>query len=283
MADCEDRTLTLNDCRLHLLDWGNAGAPPLLLVHGLTQHAHMFDGIARHLRGRFHCIALDVRGRGDSEWAPPETYNLVQYAKDVVALLDALGIEATDYIGTSMGGLTAMALGHLAPQRLRRTVINDIGPELAPAGLRRIAESVARRSASFLSLDALVDEGLLPFYYWLRTRPRAELLELARWGARQQADGSWVSRYDPAVRGAVTPDTPEALKAAADFLWPGFRALPRPVLLIRGAESDLLTRETVAAMRAARADLRVAEVPGASHAPLLDEPEAMAAIDAFLN
>jgi pimeloyl-ACP methyl ester carboxylesterase len=279
-ADYEDRFHEINGCRLHYLDWGNAAAPPLLLVHGLTQQAHFFDALARHLRGRFHCLALDVRGRGESAWAPPESYNNAQYARDVLGLLDALGIARTDYVGTSMGGIIAMTLAREAPQRLGRVVLNDIGPEIALAGVRRINESVAKRAGSFASLEAYIDEGLLPFYYFLKARPREQLRELARWMVREQDDGRWVSRYDPAVRSAVQVDA-AALKAVADFLWVGFKALSGPLLLVRGGLSDLLAPESVRAMRAAQPRLQLVEVPGASHAPLLDEALAVAALDDF--
>ncbi|HEX9842977.1 MAG TPA: alpha/beta hydrolase [bacterium] len=275
-----DRFFAVNGCRLHVQDWGNAAVPPLLFVHGLTQQSHAFDGAARRLRGRFRCLALDVRGRGDSEWAAPESYTLAQYAQDVLALLDALGIAATDYVGTSMGGLTAMAIARKAPQRLRRVVLNDIGPELAEAGLQRIAASVGERSGSFASVDDFIERGLLPYFYWLAARPREQVRELARWGLREQPDGTWRVKYDPAVQGGAASD-PETRRKAAAFLWAGFRAFAGPLLLIRGAESDLLARETVNAMQEAQPGLRVAEVPGVSHAPTLDEPEAAAALEAF--
>lgn len=281
MSDPADRFIELNGCRLHYLDWGDPAAPPVLLVHGLTQHAHAFDGLARHLSPRLRCIALDVRGRGQSAWAPAETYHIVQYAKDVVALLDALDIPAAHYVGTSMGGLTAMALGLRAPERLRRVVINDIGPVLEAAGLERIASSVAGRSGGFASLDEFIEKGMLPFYYWLRGRPMEQLREMARWAVRQGEDGRWIGVFDPATVTTIARD-PESLDKLAEFLWPGFKALAGPVLVVRGAESDLLSRETVAAMQAAKPGTQVVEVPGASHAPVLDEPEALAAVGAFL-
>lgn len=281
MTDPADRFIELNGCRLHYLDWGDPAASPVVLVHGLTQQAHAFDGLARHLSSRRRCIALDVRGRGQSAWAEPKTYNVAQYAKDVVALLDALAIPATDYVGTSMGGLTAMALGLNAPQRMRRVVINDIGPVLNPAGLERIASSISGRAGGFDSLDDFIERGLLPFYYWLRGRPMAQLRELARWNVRQREDGRWIGVFDPAATTGTARD-PESLNKLAEFLWPGFKALPGPLLVVRGAESDLLSRETVAAMQAAQPGMQVVEVPGASHAPVLDEPEALAAVDAFL-
>jgi pimeloyl-ACP methyl ester carboxylesterase len=281
-AEYTDRFITVDGCRLHYLDWGNAGAPPLLFVHGLTQQAHTFDAVARRFRERFHCVAPDVRGRGESAWAAPESYNYGQYVKDVLALLDALGVEATDYVGTSMGGLIAITIARSAARRLLRVVLNDIGPEIGAAGLERIAKSVASRAAgSYRSLDDYIDNALLPQFYFLKGRPREQLREWVRWGLKQQADGSWASRYDPAIQGA-TKDDPASRAARDAFLWEGFRAFKSPLLLIRGAESDLLLPGTVQKMRAAQPGLQVAEVPGASHAPMLDEPEAVAALEAFL-
>jgi pimeloyl-ACP methyl ester carboxylesterase len=281
-AEYADRFITLNGCRLHYQEWGAPDAPPLVMVHGLTQQSHSFDGLARHLAPRRRCIALDVRGRGESEWAPRETYNLVQYAKDVLALLDALGLDTVDYVGTSMGGLTAMALARKAAGRLRRVALNDIGPELGAAGLARIATSVEQRSAgSFADVDDYIEHGMLPAFPFLASRPREVLREAARWNLRQQADGRWISRYDPAIQGGATADDAETKRARDAFLWQGFRALAGPLLLIHGADSDLLLPATVQAMHAAQPGLVVAEVPGVGHAPTLTEPEALAAADAF--
>ncbi len=133
-----DETLALNGFRMHYLDWGNPGAPPLLMVHGLTRQAHAFDGVADRLRERFHCMAIDVRGRGESGWTGAETYNYEQYAADVEAFLAAQGLEQTHYMGTSMGGIIGMHLAVEQPRRFLSFVINDIGPELAPAGATRI-------------------------------------------------------------------------------------------------------------------------------------------------
>ncbi|HKI98675.1 MAG TPA: alpha/beta hydrolase [bacterium] len=283
MPEYTDQFVTLNGCRLHYQDWGDAAAPPLLCVHGLTQQSHSFDGMARHLATRFRCVAMDLRGRGDSDWAPPETYNVVQYAKDALALLDHLGIEATDYVGTSLGGLTAMSIARMAAPRLRRVVLNDIGPEIAAEGLARIAQAVGDRSdARFTSVDDYIERGVLTYFYWLKDRPRDAVRELARWNLHREADGTFRVKYDPAVRGASTP-TPQEVQARDKFLWEGFRAFTGSLLLIRGGESDLLAPPTVQAMQAAQPQLRVAEVPGVSHAPTLDEAEAQAALDAFLT
>lgn len=282
MAEYADRTATINGCRLHYQEWGDASAPPVLMVHGLTQQSHSFDGLARHLAGRLRCIALDIRGRGDSDWAAPESYNLVQYTRDVLALLDSLGIDATDYVGTSMGGLTAMAIARKSARRLRRVVLNDIGPQLSATGLARIAAAVGERSGGdFNSVDDFIERGLLPYFYWLKDRPREAVRELARWSLREQPNGTWRVKYDPAVRAATTDD-PATQQARDAFLWEGFRGFTGPLLLVHGAESDLLDRDTIRAMQEAQPHIKVVDVPNCSHAPTLDETHVLEAIDAFL-
>ena len=278
-TEYSDRYLTLNGCRLHYQEWGNPSAPPLLMVHGLTQQSHAFDSLARQLRGRFHCIALDVRGRGESGWASPETYNVPSYVKDVVALLDALGIERTHYVGTSMGGLIAMTLAVESPGRFLSLVMNDIGPTVNQGGLDRIAAAQGKRTGRFPSVDAYLENGLFPYFYWLKDRPRETLHEMAKWALKRYEDGTFGVKYDPAVSSGV--GNAEVRSRLEEFLWKGFRNLACPILMVRGQESDLLVMETIEAMREAQPAMKLVQIPGVSHAPSLDEPEAVAAFEDF--
>ena len=276
----DDKTIVLGGVRHHYLDWGNPEAPPLLLVHGLTSHGHVFDPLAARLRERFHVLALDVRGRGESDWAPPESYAIPTYVKDVLALLDQLEIPAVHYLGTSMGGLLGMTLAAQAPQRLLSVVVNDIGPVINPAGMERIASRVGRKNGSYATVEEYVDHDLLSYFYFLKDRPRQQLVDQARWYLRQNEDGTYRAKYDPAIGGGTSSD-PEALQKAAKFFWSAWGSITCPLMLIRGAESDLLSPETARAMGEAQPGMKMVEVPGASHAPFLDEPAALAALDGF--
>ncbi len=274
-----DETITLNGFRMHYLDWGGEGLPPMLMVHGLTRQAHAFDGTAGRLRGRFHCLAIDVRGRGESDWTAPETYSYEQYVADVVAFSEAKGLERVHYMGTSMGGHIGMHLASTEPERFASFVLNDIGPEIALAGAARIQEFVTGTPASFPSFEACLEREIERFP-WTGELPREELEASIRHHVRQNEDGSWSLKYDPnIIRGRLTD--PEARKRGQEIMWQGFRALTCPILLVRGATTDLLDMSTVEAMQAAQPAMQVVQVPGVGHAPSLNEPEVVAALERF--
>ncbi len=277
----QDKYIEINGCRLHYLEGGALGAPPLFMVHGLTREAHSFDPVFDLLGERFRCLAVDVRGRGLSEWSAPETYNVPQYRDDMLALLDALGLESVDYLGTSMGGIIAMASAVKEPGRFLRVALNDIGPVIEKAGSARIQghlDSIPEHFASYE--DALAYEiGRFP---WLADRPREVVDAQYRHMIVRGEDGSCRFHYDPGIRlgRAVAP---MAAREQQDRSWAGFRALACPLLLIRGADTDLLSKDTVAEMQAAQPGMTVADVPGVGHAPSLSEPASRAALEAFFT
>ena len=273
-----DQWKSINGVRLHWQDWGPREAPVLLALHGLTQQSHTFDGVAQRFAGRYRCVALDFRGRGESGWAAPETYALPQYAEDVVKLLDALEIPAAHVLGTSLGGLCGLSVGAFHPQRLLSLALNDIGPEIDPAGGARIAAYTADVPASFPTLDAVVDWAR-GRYVWLRRLPRAQVTEQIRWAVREES-GGWRLKFDPAI-GRTPRPAPEVMAAAGELWWKALEALPCPMLLVRGAESDVLSRRTADEMARRQPALVRAEVPGMGHAPMLSEPAAVEALDRF--
>jgi pimeloyl-ACP methyl ester carboxylesterase len=261
------------------LAWDEQGAgPALLCLPGLTRNASDFDDLAAALDGRCRLVRLTLRGRGASDRDPDwRNYNIFVEARDAVELLDHLGLDRVTVVGTSRGGLIAMALAATAKPRLSGVLLNDVGPELAPEGLANImtylgvAPKVASLDAAAAALAA-------------RMGPRFPGLPDARW---RVLAGRWFDagpdglalNYDPGLR---TGFEAAAAQPAAD-LWPLYDALAGlPVAVVRGTNSDLLTAETVAKMRERRPDLIVAEVPDRGHVPFLDEPEALAALDALL-
>lgn len=278
-AILRDAFVTINACRLHYLEGGVPDGPPLLMVHGLTREAHSFDPVFALLAARYRCLALDIRGRGQSDRSDPGQYSIVQYADDVLGFLDALGLGAVDYLGTSMGGLIAMTIADQAPQRFRRLALNDIGPDIAQAGTQRIQghlASIPERFASYA--DAIAYETNR--FPWLAQRPPAEVDAQYRHMIVRDADGTCRFHYDLNIRQGRAFE-PEARRIQSERNWRGFRALACPLLLIRGDDTDLLAPETVAAMQQAQPTLAVAGVPGVGHAPALSEPEAQAALHAF--
>ena len=251
--------------RLAFRDEG--AGPPVLALAGLTRDGRDFDHVAPHLGG-VRLIRLDCRGRGASEWSGPETYTIAREAADAVALLDHLGLERAAILGTSRGGLIAMALTAIAPGRMSGVLLNDIGPEIAPDGLDAIMGYLGLPPPWRSRAEAAVALARLPGF---------EGVPPGRWEAQaatfyaEGPEGLSLS-YDPALRHAVIASgaTP------APDLWPLFEALPAPLAALRGANSNLLTPETFAAMRRRRPDMLAAEVPGRGHVPFLDEPEALA-------
>ncbi len=247
---------------------------PLVCLAGLTRSMADFDDLAPHLPP-LRLIRMDYRGRGASDWTGAETYTVEQEGKDVLALLDHLGVAQAAILGTSRGGLIGMLLGAVARPRVLGLCLNDVGPEIARDGLTRIVDYVGRNPAG------TTHEGLAAL---LARTPGFARVPMARWLAEarklsvETPEGLRLT-YDPALR--------EAFLAAFDGspvdLWPLFDALSGlPLALIRGANSDLLTRETVAKMQARRPDMAFAEVPDRAHIPFLDEPEAVTLIRAFV-
>ncbi len=271
-----DKFITANGLKLHYLDFGGAG-PWLVCIHGLTANAHSFDALAPQLTSKYRVISIDVRGRGDSQWGPPAEYLPQNYVSDLAAMLDQLGATRVTLIGTSMGGIISMTYAGGYTDRVERLVINDIGPEIAPAGLTRIATYVGDAPERFTDLA-----GVAAYYrtiYPATARMRDDdLSEMVRWSVKPAPGGGLTWKMDPAVR---RPMRGGAGQQRFD-LWVPYTRITCPVLIVRGAESDILARQTVERMLAVTKNSRAVEVPGVGHAPSLVEPEAFAAIKEFL-
>jgi len=275
-----DGYFTVSDgLRLHYRDYpGSPDRPPLLCLPGLTRNARDFAALAERHSPRFRVIALDLRGRALSDYDPvPARYNPLTYARDVVELLDELGIDRAIFVGTSLGGLVTMTIAALAPQRIAAAILNDVGPELGQVGIDRILNYIGK-DARFASWEqaaeaiAAAQGSAFPHY-----RP-ADWLATARRNCREDA-GAFVFDYDMAIADAFS-----AVPAPRVDMWPLFAALAQqPLLVVRGALSELLSSEALGKMRIAAPHARIVEIPGVGHAPMLDEPEGAAAIDAFLE
>ncbi len=274
-----DEWITVNGVRLHYQAWGSLGTPALLCLHGLTQQSHTFDGLAARLAGRYRCLALDLRGRGESEWAPAESYTTPQYVDDVLKLLAALGLPAVHLFGTSLGGLIGLSLAAVAPPALLSLGLDDIGPEIDPRGVARVAAYTAAVPESFPTFET-AREWAVAQYSWLAGMPADEVSRAVRWAVRETPAGGWRFKFDPAISRAPRP-APEAAEAARQVWWRAFTALRCPILLVRGAESDILSRETADEMQRRQPGMLRVDVPGAGHSPTLEEPAAVAALERF--
>jgi pimeloyl-ACP methyl ester carboxylesterase len=266
---------------LHARDYAAAEGKarlPVICLHGLTRNARDFDLFAPWVaaRGR-RALAVDVRGRGLSDCDPAASYWLPTYADDVRRLAQALGLSRAVFVGTSMGGLITMELAAHAPDLIAAAVINDVGPVLAREGLARIGSYVGN-APIFASWDEAAlylqrqNEAALPHYRDEDWRRMAERMFRAE-GDRVMAD------YDPAIAAAFGTGP---LPADPWERWHGL-ARGRPLLLLRGGLSDLLTAADATRMVTEHTHARLREIPNVGHAPMLDEPEALAAIGQFLD
>lgn len=247
---------------------------PLLCLPGLTRGMADFDYLVPHLPP-LRLIRMDYRGRGASDWTAASTYTIEQEGRDVLRLLDHLGVERAAILGTSRGGLIGMVLGAVARHRVMGLILNDVGPEIAREGLHRIFDYVGRNPAGKTHQGFAELLSRSPGFAGV---PMSRWLEEARKHAIQTPEGLRIP-YDPALRDSFLA----AFDGPPVDLWPLFDALQGlPLALIRGANSDLLTPGTVAEMRARRPDMGFAEVPDRAHIPFLDEPEAVALIRSFL-
>ena len=267
--------ITLNGLTLHHLDYGTDGKPPLICLHGLTGNAHNFDALAQQLTSSYHVRALDVRGRGDSGWAGAAEYTPQNYAADLAGILDQLHIARASLIGTSMGGMISMLFAGGYPDRVERVVLNDIGPDIDPVGIARIGSYVGESPTEFADLDevaAYYRENYPP----MRKMSEPALLEWVKWTVKPGDNGKLTWKMDPQIRRPL-----RTAQRPLD-LWVPFARIEAPVLVIRGADSDILAAKTVARMKQVIGKVESVEVPGVGHAPTLMEPEALSAIRKFL-
>ena len=256
------------------------GRPPIVCLHGLTRNSRDFASLAERLSDEWRVIVPDMRGRGDSEYAQDSaTYNPLVYVNDLQALLEQESVEKFVVIGTSMGGLMTMTLAMMDPDRIAGAVLNDIGPVIDPAGLDRIKDYVGqgRSYESWMHAARALQEVHHPSHPNFTIE---DWLAMAKRNMCVQQNGRIAYDYDMSI--ADPFNEPDG--AAPPDLWPALEALSgRPVLLVRGALSDLLSDATLREMQARLPDSDIVTVPDVGHAPLLEEPEAMTAIEMFLK
>lgn len=281
-ANYEDRHWTSEDgLKLYYRDYaGNEARPPIICLHGLTRNSRDFAPLADHLAGDWRVIVPEMRGRGQSEYAKDAaTYSPRTYLADVALLLADLGIDRFVAIGTSMGGLMTMLMAARNPAQIAAAVLNDIGPELDPAGIERISGYVGhgRSFPTWMHAARTLQDQHGDWFpdYTIET-----WLEMAKRNMALGQNGRIALDYDMALAEPFR----SANEAEQPDLWPAFDALQDvPLLVVRGGLSDLLSEATVAKMQARHPGMQQVTVPRVGHAPMLDESEAIAAIDALLS
>jgi pimeloyl-ACP methyl ester carboxylesterase len=263
--------------RVVYYDWGaRDNANIVVCVHGIGRNGRDFDVLAEALAPTHRVLAIDMPGRGASEWLrDPMDYVTPVYLGTLTALIAASGADEIAWVGTSMGALLGMIAAAQPGTPVSRLVVNDAGPTLEPAALARIAQYFGAdpRFASYAELDAYVRNISAPF----GPLTDAQWEHVVRTNARQHADGSWGVGYDPAIA------VPFRTWSAPPDLWPQWDAIRCPTLVLRGAQSDLLSHATAMAMAARGPRARVAEIPGVGHAPMLLAADQVATVVEFLR
>jgi pimeloyl-ACP methyl ester carboxylesterase len=261
-----DRTILLRGLRFHYTEWGAPTAPPNVMLHGITGHARTWDDEARLLSAVRRVLVLDQRGHGDTEPAPDGDYSDGALRDDLVAFADALSLRRVSLVALSLGGRVAINFAGHYPDRVDRLVVVDIGPEIAPVGRARVGTLMASAPERFDTLEQVIAHmrANSPLYAEAMLRHRAEH------AVRPLAGGGLTWKYDRELREALRQGR---LRLPTD-LWSQWRAITCPTLLVRGAESDILTDDMAKRMVDELPTARLVVVPGAGHTVPGDQPVA---------
>jgi len=260
--------------RLHHLDWGNEGRHPVVLVHGSRLHAHVWNDFSRRFHTRFHIVAIDQRGHGDSAWCPRQNYDLEELHRDLRAVIEARGLQRFTLIGHSLGGRVSMLYAHRHPEDLERLVLVDITPGrprgFEQADLSRVTETPPPRDFESHE-DAVRYLGDL-----LSRAPKHLVEESVRYGIREVAPGRYSWKYDPALVTRRRPSPPN--------LWDMVATIPTPTLLQYGSLSNVVNTELAERMARTMQRCIIERIEGAGHGLFTDQPEAFAAsVERFLE
>ena len=275
MVQPTDVMVTCNGMNFHYLDWGNQGAPVMLLIHGLRGHGHSWDDVSARFCQDYQVLALDQRGRGETDWAPRGDYSTDAFVADLEEFCYTLGIERFTLVGHSMGGRNAMAFGGRNSAMLEKLVIVDIGPEIDPVGSARITRELVEVPEEFDSFEDAFQYVMAQNQFASETVMRRRLT----YQTKELPGGKIGWRYDPEIReqrrngtGAPPPD-----------LWTPLSKVTCPTLIVRGAETDTLSLSVAERMVEALADGKLAHVDNAAHMVFEDNPEGFnAALADFL-
>jgi esterase len=258
----EDKFVQANGMRLHYLDWGNRDKPKMLLLHGGAQSAHSWDFFAMAMRDQFHIVALDQRGHGDSDWSEAGDYDTAFHVADIQAFTEALGFDTFILIGLSMGGRNAYSFAAMSPAKVQHLVVVDVGPDVQAEGRRHIREFL-EGTETFESFDWLVER----VRRFNPRRPEAQIRGSLLNNLKQLEDGRWTWKHDR--RRGIRRDRGGELTAAA---WADLAKIQAPTLIVRGAESNMLSLETATKMHHMLKHSQLVEVPHAGHLVQGDNP-----------
>lgn len=264
-----DRNVTVNGLNIHYLDWGSAGKPPLILLHGIARTARTFDHVAPHFTANYHVLAVDMRGHGDSAWDPQGSYVVEDYVKDIAALIAHLKLRNIVLWGNSTGGRVAQMIAGLHPELVTAVIVEDVGPERP----REVSNSRADRMAKEAEGWATADDMLVQVKKENPRTPEPVLKELVRYGSKQRADGRIVWKRDPAILNGFVPTE----------LWSTVRLIKAPIIYILGGASTIVPLDTQQEIKAALPQAEIVTLPGLGHYPSDEQPARFLAVaDRFL-
>lgn len=260
---------------------GNSDKTPLLCLHGLTRNSKDYDRFARHYSAGQRVISLDIRGRGKSEHDPDYTnYHIPTYAQDVLTFLAHEKLDQVIAVGTSMGGLISMTIGAIKPDVFKAIILNDIGPEIDPKGIKRISAFVGnaivlKNWQQAIKGVKVINGAMFPDY------DTTDWETFARNTFREHEDGTITADYDQAIGTAIRESADNAVPVD---LWPMFKSLAQiPIMTLRGEDSDILSRETLDRMAREHPKFTAITVPNRAHTPDLFEDISLREIDKFIG
>ena len=263
----QEKHITVNGVKLRYLDWGTPGKTPLVCLHGFTEQVHIWDNFAEAMAPHFHVLTVDQRGHGDSQWAS-DGYARDKFVDDVAAFVDALNLSRFVLAGLSMGGWLSLLYTAQHPERVERIIMVDIAPEASPA-FKADMENMPPIPMEFASFQDAVD--------WMRQRnpwaSDAGLRKDTEDKTRHTSDGKWTWKADPALFNfkETLPDMTD--QGLIGRYWKAVETITCPILEVRGAESNLVTDETIQKMKQIGKDVTSVDVPGAGHIVTVDKPD----------
>jgi esterase len=265
-----DRYLAVNGLNIHYLDWGTSGKQPFILLHGIARVARTFDPIVTHFNSRYHVLAVDLRGHGDSDWDPQGAYLVEDYVRDVGALVQQLHLRHILLWGNSTGGRVAQVLAGKHPEQVAGVIAEDVGPERPPEVSNRRADRIAREATGWTSADELFAQ--------LKTEnPRTDervLRAEVQYGSKLRDDGRIVLKRDPRIAEGFIPTD----------LWHFVRQIRAPILYVLGGRSHLVPAETQEQIKRTLAQAQIVTMPDLGHYPSEEDTDGfLTIVDRFLS